>query len=117
MKVKGMQLLELIKNNKMKADTKIIVYKDEGLYTAIKFDGYNLIWNPGALTTGNLLDDSFDFEIAEEVEKLEELTMRTATKYCNGEAIVTRYFFDGDITEVALKVNEIIKYVKAKESE
>ena len=117
MKVKGMQLLELIKNNEMKADTKITVYKDEELYTAIKFDGYNLIWNPGALTIGNLLDDSFDFEIIEEPKEIEELLMELVTKNCNGQIIATRQFFAGDITEVAMKVNEIIRYIKAKESE
>lgn len=115
MKVKGIELLQLIKNNKMKADTKITVYKDEELYTVIKFDGYNLIWNPGALTTGNLLDDLFDFEIKEELKDIEELPIRTATKYCDKEPIVTRYFFDGDITELALKINETIRYIKKKE--
>lgn len=68
--VNGITLLQMIKEGKIKENTKIVMLFDGATTsTILKYKLGQLIWNPGEFMVCKLWDDDFDFKIIEEVEK------------------------------------------------
>lgn len=74
MKVNGIELLQMIKDGKIKTNTKINVWSIigdlAGKITTIEYNGCDLRWKPGMFNTCYLYKDNYYFEIIEEEKKI-----------------------------------------------
>lgn len=71
MKVNGIELLQMIKDGKIKENTKINVFKNDVYITQIDYINNNIQWKPGKFIMSMVYDDTVYFEIPTEIEELE----------------------------------------------
>lgn len=112
MKYTGIELLQVIKDKKIKEKTKIrVLYLGLPTKHILKVTEDNLIWEPGEFYVGELWDENYTFEVIEEKpKKIEEME-------CNVESWFTPSQAD---IEIIKKVNEIrnaVNYLLEKESD
>ena len=88
----GIQLIQKIRNGKVKDGSKIKVFYDDGMFdesyvTVIEYKNNDIIWAPSTFKVSMLYDEYYSFEIIEDNDKLEKIEII-------GEKIKT--FYDGD---------------------
>ena len=74
--IDGIELLRMIKNGEVKADTEIKVWYDDGLkeyVTTLYFNGIDLKWKPNTFYARYFYNKYTKFEIIEEEKEIEEL--------------------------------------------
>lgn len=75
-KLDGIQLMQKIKNGKVKDGSKIKVSYDDGMFdenyvTVIEYKNNDIIWAPSTFKVSMLYDSYYRFEIIEDNNKLE----------------------------------------------
>lgn len=77
MKVNGIELLQMIKDGKIKTNAKINVWSIigdlAGKITTIEYNGCDLRWKPGMFNTCYLYKDNYYFEIIEEEKEIKQI--------------------------------------------
>lgn len=67
MRINGIKLLQMFKNNQIKENTKIaMLFDGEKTSTILEYKFGQLVWEPGEFLVCQLWDDDFEFEIQEE---------------------------------------------------
>ncbi len=122
-KLDGIQLIQKIKNGKVKDGSKIKVFYDDGMFdesyvTVIEYKNNDIIWAPNTFKVSMLYDSYYRFEIIEDNDKLEKIEIM-------GEKIKT--FYDGDTHFVGTNtkdrhfyipiLNKIINHINKIEEE
>ena len=102
MKVDGIELLQMIKDGKIKTDTEIKVWFDDGLkeyITTLYFNGLDLKWQPNTFYARHFYNKYVEFEIIEEEKDIEELGM-----VYNGNE-------EDEIMRNRYKINELVREI------
>lgn len=114
--VDGIELLQMIKDGKVKADTEIKVWYDDGIreyMTTLYFNGLDLKWQPNTFLARHFYNKYVEFEILEEEKEIEEITIRDNTLgFPNGEW--TARNMD---KAFAIKINELVREVRKLKKE
>lgn len=77
-KLDGIQLIQKIRNGKVKDGSKIKVFYDDGMFdesyvTVIEYKNNDIIWAPSTFKVSMLCDSYYRFEIIEDNDKLEKI--------------------------------------------
>ena len=78
----GIQLIQKIRNGKVKDGSKIKVFYDDGMFdesyvTVIEYKNNDIIWAPNTFKVSMLYDEYYSFEIIEDNDKLEKINVKT----------------------------------------
>lgn len=83
--VNGIELLQMIKEGKIKEDTEIKVWFDDGLrefVTTLYFTGIDLRWEPGTFLARHFYSKYIEFEIIEKDKKIKPINIcKTGDEY------------------------------------
>ena len=123
----GIELLQMIKNGKLKEGTKINVIKldnrgygcEYSIVVIITFIHNNLEWPAGTFRSFMLWDNGYLFEIVEskeapnKIEKIEKLSYQQLGTYQldNNDTLEFIKALNDQLTKYGRKVNELIKTV------
>lgn len=96
MKYTGIELLQAIKDKKIKNNTKIKVFY-MGIPTKhiLEVTEANLIWKPGEFFVGELWDDEYTFEPIEEINIYKCAVTTSNMRIENNELVVTLWMSNG----------------------
>lgn len=122
MKVNGIELLQMIKEEKIKSNTEIKVwfnYRIKEYITTLWFDGIDLNWQPTTFYARYFYNKYIEFEIIEEEKEIEEIIILTDD--ANMKCVANKEYRKLSYSQVDLlfanKFNEIIKEVNKLKKE
>lgn len=96
MQYTGIELLQAIKNEKIKNNTKIkVLYLGIPTRNILEVAEDNLIWNPGEFYVGELWNDEYTFEPIEEINIYKCAVSTSNMRIENNELIVTLWMSNG----------------------
>jgi hypothetical protein len=125
----GIQLIQKIRNGKVKDGSKIKVFYDDGMFdesyvTVIEYKNNDIIWAPSTFKVSMLYDEYYSFEIIEDNDKTDEeakpITKESieALGYACGE--IQKCFTSGwtkALENKPLKGNDKLEKIKWNEKE
>lgn len=115
MRYTGIELLQAIKDKKIKENTKIKVFYI-GIPTKhiLEVTGANLIWKPGEFFVGELWDDEYTFEPIEEVKIYECAVATSNIRIENNEPVTTLWMSKGrNIAKKDIRYSDLEEVEKA----
>lgn len=122
MKVNGIELLQMIKEEKIKSNTEIKVWFNHRIkeyITTLWFDGIDLNWQPTTFYARYFYHQNIEFEIIEEEKEIEEIIILTDD--ANMKYVANKEYRKLSYSQVDLlfanKFNEIIKEVNKLKKE
>lgn len=120
----GIELLQLIKEGRVKDDTFIDVYYDDEelgktLISELHYIANKCLWKGGTFNLSYLYNDSYGFQIVEEEKDIEEIPYHYSFGYidCGGLSDVARDELDKNFNYFKDKINELINAVNKLKKE
>lgn len=116
-KLDGIQLMQKIRNGKVKDGSKIKVSYDDGMFdesyvTVIEYKNNDIIWAPSTFKVSMLYDSYYRFEIIEDNDKLEKIPYEFNLGYINtNDKDLVIKEMNKTINGIYVDINKVIDHI------